>query len=230
MTPWDRRFVLLRAVLQPLAGIGLGVLASFLESFGPGFFSGNVVGDLVRWAMVFGGAILVLFSVGTGFEGSILVVFAALVVLWFALFTLPQAVERYAFQRRGLVTACVVLEVERRVESYTDSEGHTHSRVYHDHTLDCTNPQVTGMTTGGRAGDAGEQIGVAYDPAGRLDPRPAGSAGDYQAKLRTGGTALAAGLALNLAAWFGIGHRFFEALFNRLFNLWHRWRPRRRRR
>jgi hypothetical protein len=95
-------------------------------------------------------------------------------VAWAAAST---AAGDWVMHARAEETPCVVLAVDERVETRTttDSQGHssTETYTYYDHRLDCVGDHPEEMTTSRPTVDQGERILVAYDPEGRLDPRPA---------------------------------------------------------
>ncbi|MGR6999826.1 hypothetical protein ACU686_19940 [Yinghuangia aomiensis] len=98
-----------------------------------------------------------------------------------------HAVTEHAFRGRAVTTSCLVRDVDRRVEtsSSTDSQGHTTTttNVYFDYDLACEAGRPSSMTIQHHAADTGERLDVAYDPKGRLDPRPAADVTDGEAAL-----------------------------------------------
>lgn len=116
-----------------------------------------------------------------------LVAFVTFFSAFVAVVAADRAVEHHAFRGRAETTSCLVRDVERRVEysTSTDSNGMTttHTDVYFDYDLTCDGGRPTSMTLGHRPADKGARLDVAFDPKGRLAPRPADD-------VSGGGTAL----------------------------------------
>lgn len=98
-----------------------------------------------------------------------------------------RAVEHHAFRGRAEAASCLVRDVDRRevYSTSTDANGNTtsHWDVSYVYDLACDGGRPASMTLGHRPADKGERLEVAYDPKGRLDPRPVDDVSD-------GGTAL----------------------------------------
>jgi hypothetical protein len=192
----ERGLAALLAVGAPLGALALVVGQEALNAYGPSLLADNWVGSLLLFVMMMAGYALVVFT-QLRYE-NILVFFGASALLFFGVAITGHAVSQQAMHKRGRTTACTVKKVDRRVVTSTDSEGHTTTDVYYDHTLACAEPRVRMMTTGSRVAEPGGRIQVVYDPLGRLGPRPAGSVGDPGTSLKRGTALFGGGVLLRV--------------------------------
>ncbi|GAA4997630.1 hypothetical protein GCM10023205_83890 [Yinghuangia aomiensis] len=139
------------------------------------------------WALLFWVPILGILLGTSMMPRRTLVAFATFFTAFVAVAAADRAVEHHVFQGRAEATSCLVRDVDRRVEysTSTDANGTTtsHTNVYYDYDLACDGGRPTSMTLGHRPAGRGERLDVAFDPEGRLTPRPVDDVTD-------GGTAL----------------------------------------
>ncbi|TDD38591.1 hypothetical protein E1286_36125 [Nonomuraea terrae] len=191
------------AVGAPLLGLLVVVGGTALKAFGPEALMGDgLVRLLVDLVVFFAGYGVVLFTQLRYF--NVLVFFGAFFTLFIGINGIATSVEQQVLRQRGEITACTVRDVERREWTSTDSQGHPTTHVAYDYGLACADPRVERMTTGSRVAERGERIDVAHDPAARLEPRPAASAGDPGSSLRQGVMLFAIGVVLRLLSEMGV--------------------------
>ncbi|MER5735111.1 hypothetical protein ABT117_05465 [Streptomyces sp. NPDC002262] len=75
---------------------------------------------------------------------------------------------------RGETVECVVVGKVRVTDHPTFGEGAPEAKRLHHHALDCPGGRPKEFSWEEKLGEAGESIRIAYDPAGRMDPVPAG--------------------------------------------------------
>lgn len=114
------------------------------------------------------------------------------------LYYIDESVDNWVLDRRGEVTQCTLLDIERREEAAIDSEGNLTSQDYYDHHVSCPNPQVEEFTSGEPVGADGDRVDVLYDPAGRLTPRPAAAVDSPSSLLRWGVPLFTAGIVVRI--------------------------------
>ncbi|WP_030762275.1 hypothetical protein [Streptomyces griseus] len=68
---------------------------------------------------------------------------------------------------------CVVVGKVRVTDHPTFGEGAPEAKRLYHHTLDCPGGHPEEFAWEEKLGEAGESVGIAYDPAGRMDPVPA---------------------------------------------------------
>jgi hypothetical protein len=185
----------------PVAGLAVVVASTLLVAHGPDVLAGNWAGRSSLELVGFLGYALVLVS-GLRYESAV-VFLGSCLLLGAGTAVIQNAVEEHVLAGRGDVTACIVRDVERRVETHTDSEGHTHTEVFYDYRVACDDPEVREFTTWRKVAEDGESLDVRYDPVGRLDPRPAELAGSLCSSMSVGLLLFAAGMALRALYDFG---------------------------
>ncbi|GAA3982045.1 hypothetical protein FOF52_03920 [Thermobifida alba] len=191
---------LLFAVGAPVAGLVLVVVSTALEvAYGPAWLAENQVGGTLIGLLRFTGYALVLLPQLR--YTSFVVLFGSSLAFVLGLFMITDTIEERVLHARGVTDACVVLQVDSRVETSTDSEENTTARTYYDHTLDCLNALATELTTGSRVSEEGEEVDVRYDPA---DPRPADSVDEPPGLLWPGVALFGVGIVLRLLSELGV--------------------------
>jgi hypothetical protein len=184
------------AVGAPVLGILLMAGTTLLTAFGPAFLVYGFVGGAVKLVMLMCAMGLIVFT-GLRYEHW-LVFFGSFLVLMGALFATSTGVERWAFARRAETTTCTVLDVTKRVVTTTDADGDRNTTTFYDYALRCDRPTITKMTTTGADADRGDRLDVVYDTAGRLDTRPAATAGSPNTPLWIAMVLLVIGVALRI--------------------------------
>lgn len=191
-----RTAVLLFAVGAPVGGLVIVVGSTALNAFGPEGLAGNWAGRALLGLLGFAGYFLVMVTQLR--YSSLLVFFGAFVALYWGIGSIAASVEDMALHQRGETTACAVSDVDQRIQTWHDSEGHTHTDKSYYYRLACADPRVQEMTTGSLVAEVGDRIEVIHDPAGRLTPRPAASIGDPRSSLTFGSVSLVTGIVLRL--------------------------------
>jgi hypothetical protein len=156
------------------AGILAGCLA--LAAYGPG--------PGMAWTAL--GALAAFGLLGWCFLNEVITFVPAALTLW-ALGALLSAFPAAVLEDRGREADCAVLAEDLREEATTTTgaDGFTHTTytTYHDYRLDCPGGGPSHLSTTDDAADAGGVLRVAYDPTGRVDPRPATDAGAHELRL-----------------------------------------------
>ncbi|MEU0566521.1 hypothetical protein ABZ297_14155 [Nonomuraea sp. NPDC005983] len=175
---------LLMAVAAPVAGLALAVVTKIVAADPPSWLD-NWAGGLLQVVAVLAALALVLFT-GLYFH-QVIVFLGSSLALGIALFSAMDAVDARVLAERGQTTPCTIVRVDMRQETHTstnaDGTTSTTTSTSYDHSLTCAQRQVTSMTTDSPAGKAGERITVAFDPQGRIKPKPADVAFDYTGAL-----------------------------------------------
>ncbi|MER6948461.1 hypothetical protein ABT294_30990 [Nonomuraea sp. NPDC000554] len=175
---------LLMAVAAPVAGLGLAVVTKIVAADPPGWLD-NWAGGLLQVVAMLAALALALFT-GLYFH-QVIIFLGSSIALSIALFAATDAVDAWVLTERGQTTPCTIVRVDMRQETHTttnaDGTTSTTTSTSYDHTLTCAQRQVTAMTTDSPAGKAGERIAVAFDPQGRINPKPADSAYDFTGAL-----------------------------------------------
>jgi hypothetical protein len=192
------------AVGVPVLGVALMAGGMLLVAYGPASLAHGFVGGAITFILIACAMALIVFT--SGRYEHVLVYFGSVFALFGAMVTASLAVEGRAFQDRGRTTTCTVLDVRERVETTIDSNNDTQVTTYYDHVLRCDQPSITGMTTGRPAGKPNDQIEVAYDPAGRLDPRPSTEVGNPDTLLWIAVGLLVVGVGLRVGYVFSVYH------------------------
>lgn len=173
--PWRRRMSV--AVLAVPVAVAMAGGAAWLRAE-------TSVGG---WALLFWAPILGILLGTSMTPRRTAVAFVTFFSAFVAVAAADRAVEHHAFRGRAEATSCLVRDVERRevYSTSTDANGNTtsHWDVSYDYELTCDGGRPTSMTLGHRPAGKGERLDVAFDPKGRLDPRPVDDVSD-------GGTAL----------------------------------------
>lgn len=190
------RLALLFAVGAPVVGLVLVAGTTLAATDGPAVLADNWAGRTLLTLLGFAGYALVLFTQLRYL--SFVVFLGAFFVFFIGLYMISNAVEERALHERGATATCAALQIEERVETTTDSEGHTTTHTYYDHTLDCPGAPVTEMTTGSPIVEKGEKFSVRYDTAGRVSPRPADDVDDQPGPLWPGFVLFGSGIVLRL--------------------------------
>jgi hypothetical protein len=190
------RIALLLAIGAPLAGLVLAVGTLLATTDGPAMLADNWTGRTLMTLLGFAGYALVLFTQLRYF--NVVVFFGAFFAFFMGLYMITDAIEERALHQRGATATCAVLQLEKRVVTNTDSEGHTTTRTYFDHTLDCPNAPITELTTEDRRVEKGQKIDIRYDTTGRVSPRPADAVGDHPSPLWPGLALFGGGVVLRL--------------------------------
>lgn len=223
MNPAERRNALLFAVGAPVVGLLLAGGANLATAVGPATLVDNWAGRALLTILGLAGYGLVLFTQLRYF--NLIVFFGAFFTFFIGLTMITNVIEEHALQARGATVTCAVLHVDRRVETRTDSEGHTTNRIFYDHELDCLEAPVTELITASRVAAKGEQLDIRYDPAGRVDPRPAAGLGDQPGPLWPGFALFGGGMLLRLLYEWKVPGFSREWGFG--IDRWRRWRRRR---
>jgi hypothetical protein len=173
------------SVARTVPLVGLVVADAYLAAYstvpGLGVVAGVATLALVGWLFV---------STAIGF-----VFVVALAIAWTSV---SASVDALALDERGVTTTCTVVSVTVRVVTSSGlaqfgsgppfgpgadpfgpggpggSSGSETTRTYYDHRLQCADEHLDAMTLDHRAADDGQQLGVVYDPTGRVSPHPAG--------------------------------------------------------
>jgi hypothetical protein len=195
-----RRQVAIRLALPAatgLLGVGLAFGAAWLHGYGPGGGWGVVL-RVAAFLVASAPAVALFFGCTRALLGM-----AAALALFGCLGLADEAVTRQALADRGRVAACVIDNAERRTVTDYDSgtgpgdPGHFTQRTDYVYRLSCPGGGPASMVTSSPVGDKGTAIQVAWDPSGRLAPRPAAQVGGgrwFWWTLLAGGTGLLLGL------------------------------------
>lgn len=197
------------SALGAIIAVALAFAAVWLNAFGSDFPWGMWLGNAIIvgfWILLLGAWV---FGTGRHLEhpteafGSAIAIFVAVVAV-------NLAVTAWVFAERGQTTTCSVLRIDERVETSTDSEGNVSQTTYYHHGLQCAAPEVTNVTTTGRAGAAvGDQIAVHYDPEKRLGARFDDPPGDRDLALLVAAIATAIGALGRAVSELRPGRRSF---------------------
>lgn len=195
------------AIGYPLLPVAVAVGAAAISATPPPFLD-NWVGGVLSILITLG-AFLLIFGNVSAHDGCLVAL-----LLFFALSTATlqarTAYEAWVLQGRGAVTACTILDVKTRTvyssTTHADGTSSTTSTTYYDHTLRCAAPSITTMSTTHSTAGKGASIQVAYDPTGRISPRPTSDA-DLRSSLRWALAGLAVAILLNLATASGLTDR-----------------------
>ncbi|HEY0696930.1 MAG TPA: hypothetical protein VGD43_03880 [Micromonospora sp.] len=187
---------LLFAIGAPVGGLAIVLGATALNAYRPESTVDNWVVRILLFVIGLAGYGLLLFTQLRYF--NVLVFLGAFLAFFLGLNQLRESVEELVLHERGETITCIVLDVDRRESVSTDANGHQSTTTWYDYRLDCPDPQVREMTTGGRLADRGDSIEVLHDPSRRLTPRPAVSVDGTDSSLRSGALLFAAGVVLRL--------------------------------
>jgi hypothetical protein len=103
-----------------------------------------------------------------------------------------EAAAMQALTERGHTAVCVIEQAKKQTVT-TGSGSDTHTSTQYAYRLRCADDGPASMVTYWPAGDQGTRIQVAWDPSGRLEPRPVDQlTGDefFRIALTLAGTAL----------------------------------------
>ncbi|GLU48865.1 hypothetical protein Nans01_32160 [Nocardiopsis ansamitocini] len=159
-----RHLSVLAAVAAPLlvAAVLLGFL--MLSAYGPGGRWWATIGYVTAFCIL---AVSLLRGTPAFLPGAL---------VFLAIGTTATAFENWVLADRGRVADCTVLDVDTRVVTLTrtdvDDYGFTTDTVHYDYRLDCLGGAPATLTTGSPAHRADRPLAVAYDPGGRVDPKP----------------------------------------------------------
>ena len=182
----------------PLAGLALLLSSTVLVAFGPPVFDGWV-GKGVTVLFMLAAFLGVMFSQFRYERGLVFV--GAWLPLGVGLFLLHGAFHDSVLLGRGELTTCTIVDVARHQRS-TDNG----IEIWYENDLTCDRPEVTAMRTGRSVGEVGDPVTVLFDPAGRLNPRPADAIGNPRTRAMYGAIALGVGIVIRL-----IGERDVES-------------------
>ncbi|WP_214327097.1 hypothetical protein [Nonomuraea sediminis] len=191
----------------PLLPVAVAVGAAAISATPPPFLD-NWVGSVLSILITLGAFLLIFGNVSV--HDGCLVGILVFLALSTATFQARTAYEAWVLQDRGAVTACTILKVNTRTvystTTHADGTSSSSSTTYYDHTLRCAAPSITTMTTTHATAGKGASIQVAYDPTGRLSPRPTSDA-DLRSSLRWALVGLTLTILLNLATASGLTDR-----------------------
>ncbi|MFF2776915.1 hypothetical protein ACFVU3_18635 [Streptomyces sp. NPDC058052] len=161
----DRALSYAGAVAVPLgAGVLLHLWASWSMRSPLGVPTAPAVGVGLALAALAAVAHNALFREG-GTVLALVVLLAGLGAVW---------IEARDSRVRGATVECVVVGKVRVTDHPTFGEGAPEAKRLYHHTLDCPGGYPEEFSWEGKLGEAGKPVRIAYDPARRMDPVPAG--------------------------------------------------------